>query len=334
MAARRFAERSATVAAVGVYTRSMLLPASVLELSAGLLGLFFGSFLNVCIARLPRHESIVSPRSRCPHCGHAIRWYDNLPVLSWLLLRARCRDCRELIATQYPLVELATGLWFGLGAGLTAARLSSLPAGAGYQYWGDAIVATLSFTALGFFLIGLMVMDWQTGLLPNAFTFSGLATAFFLIFARCIFLGTTEGQIILTGHHLRLSSPGSFADQGNVFLTGPEAVILGRLAAVCGVALLLLAVRGAYKRIRHRDGMGLGDVKMLAMIAAFVGFWPAILCLFLGILTASFYAVFLILRRGADATTRLPFGTFLGLGGLLTAIFGDRILADYVKLFQ
>jgi leader peptidase (prepilin peptidase)/N-methyltransferase len=131
---------------------------------------------------------------------------------------------------------------------------------------------------------------------------------------------------------LRLRSPGSFAAQGNVFLTGPEHLIFGRLAAVCGVAFLLLAVRWIYKALRKRDGMGLGDVKMLAMIAAFLGFWPAILALCAGVLTAAAYSVMLLAAKKATATTRIPFGSFLGIGGLFAAVFGERIIAAYTSL--
>jgi leader peptidase (prepilin peptidase) / N-methyltransferase len=302
----------------------------VLELFAFLLGLVFGSFLNVCIARLPKGESVVRPRSRCPGCGHAIRWYDNVPLVSWLVLRGRCRDCGGRIAGWYPAVELGVGVWFWLAvAGV------HLPAAASGEAWGTAVLGAIGFAVLGFLLIGLMAMDWQTGLLPDAFTGSGVAIGFLLVFARTIFLGRTEGQVILdTNHQLRLSSPGSFADQGNVFMTGPEAMILGRLAAVCGMALLLLAIRAAYKAVRHRDGMGLGDVKMLAMIAAFLGFWPAILALFAGVVLASGWAAMLLTRGRATATTRLAFGSFLGVGGLVVAMFGSRLIDSYMALFR
>jgi len=298
------------------------------------LGLLFGSFLNVCIARLPQGESIVKPRSRCPHCGKAIRWFDNIPVLSWLLLRGRCRDCKQPISIQYPLVELATGLWFAVagahfrhalhsGIDLTASQIAS------------ASIATLSFAILGFLLIGLMVMDWQTMLLPDAFTFTGIAIAFLRACIRAFFLGPTEDQIVLNStHQLRLSSPGSFASQGNIFLTGPEALLGGWLVSTLGAAAILLIVRWLYKLVRHREGMGLGDVKLLAMIAAFLGFWPAVLSLFAGVIFATIYALFLLARRQANAMTRLAFGSFLALGGLVAAIFGDRLIDAYRTLLH
>ncbi len=299
-------------------------------------GLAFGSFLNVCIARLPQGESVVTPRSRCMVCGRPIRWYDNLPLVSWVLLRARCRDCRTPISWQYPAVELATALWFALAADdvATVMKAASTTTVSG-EHWAIAIIGAVSFAVLGFMLIGLMVMDWQTGLLPDAFTFGGMAAAFFLVCSQAIFLGPGEGQIVLnTSKQLRLRSPGSFAAQGNVFLTGPESLIFGRLAAVCGVALLLLGVRWAYKAVRKRDGMGLGDVKMLAMIASFLGFWPAILALFVGVMTAAGYSLVLVARGRAGATTRIAFGSFLAVGGLVSAAFGAEAIAWYSGLLQ
>src|SRR5207302_8414898 len=135
---------------------------------------------------------------------------------------------------------------------------------------------------LGFLLIGLIVMDWQTMVLPDAFTLSGIAIAVFLVCIQAIFLGPNEDQVLLTKHSLHLTSPGGVTDRGNVFLTGPESLILGRIAAICGAALLLLLIGWLYRAVRHRVGLGLGDAALLAMIAAFLGFWPAVLSLFLG----------------------------------------------------
>nr|WP_218892225.1 A24 family peptidase [Granulicella arctica] len=298
------------------------------EIIGLLLGLLFGSFLNVCIARIPHSESIVKPRSRCPHCGKSIRWHDNIPVLSWLLLRGRCRECKAAISSQYPLVELATGIWFSI-AGAHLARLYAIPGDAAFNQLASATVAQILFIILGFLLIGLMVMDWQTQLLPDVFTFTGIAISFFLTCVQAFFLGPTEDRVILGAHHIRLASPGNVIDHGNVFFTGPENMINSWLFATVGAASILLLIRWLYKAIRHREGMGLGDVKLLALIAAFLGFWPAVLSLFLGVLLASSYAVILLIRGRAGATTRLAFGSFLCLGGLITALVGNRILETY-----
>jgi leader peptidase (prepilin peptidase)/N-methyltransferase len=309
----------------------------VYEAIGFLLGLVFGSFLNVCISRLPRHESIVRPGSRCPTCLTPIRWFDNIPLVSWILLRARCRDCHQPIPWRYPLVELATAIWFTI----QAARLYTVvhfyffdpTQSASSSYAPFAIIANLAVTILGFLLIGLIVMDWQTHLLPDAFTLTGIAAGLFLICTQAIFLGPTEDQIVLT-RPIHITSAGATTNPGNVFLTGPESLIGGRILAVIGVALLLLMVRWIYRAIRHREGMGMGDVKLLAMIAAFLGFWPAILSLFFGVLAASIYGAYLLVRGRAGMLSKLPFGSFLAAGGLIAAQVGDRIIDAYSQLLR
>jgi leader peptidase (prepilin peptidase)/N-methyltransferase len=309
-------------------------PSYVFELLGLVLGLLFGSFLNVCISRLPAHQSIVKPRSHCMACGHAIRWYDNVPVLSWMMLRGRCRDCKARISWRYPAVELAVGVWFAICANdlfsLELAKVSRLSGPTTGEY-----VDVAGFAILGFLLIGLMVMDWQTQRLPDAFTLSGIGIGLLLVCVQAFFLAPGEGDIVLnTTHQLRMSSPGSFASQGNVFLTGPEALILGRIAAIAGAALILLVVRWSYKALRKRDGMGLGDVKLLAMIAAFLGFGETLLALFAGVILASVYGLALVARRRASGASKLPLGSFLAAGGLLSALFGPQILAWYMGLLQ
>jgi leader peptidase (prepilin peptidase) / N-methyltransferase len=314
----------------------MLTPLA-LELSAFLIGLLFGSFLNVCISRLPDHRSINKPRSRCPHCLTTIRWYDNLPLLSWVILRARCRHCKQPISWRYPAVELAVGLWFASLAGSAFGDIplfrfaeNTLPLNAGNR---DATLLLLyiALAILGFLLIGLIVMDWQTHTLPDAFTLTGTLLGLLLICARAVFLGPHEDELLLHGRN-PLTSPGNVTDRGNVILTGPEHLILGRLLAIAAAAGILLLIRFLYKQLRHRDGLGLGDVKLIAMIAAFLGFWPAVLAFFLGAVLCSAYAVTLIARRRADALTRLPLGTFLSIGGLIAALVGTPLIAWYSSL--
>ena len=304
------------------------------ELSGFLLGLLFGSFLNVCISRLPAHESIVHPRSCCPHCRHAIRWYDNVPLLSWLLLRARCRDCKARISWRYPAVELLTGIWMMSAAG----RLYEVRYALAIDGWvlvpGET-VKTFAFAILGFLLIGLMVMDWQTQRLPDAFTLTGIAIGFLLTCMQAFFLAPGQGDIkIDTTHQLRMSSPGSFASQGNVFMTGTEAMIWGRILAICGAALLLFTISAIYKALRKRDGMGVGDIKLLAMIAAFLGFGESLFALFIGVVTAAVYGIILLARRRAGSQTRLPFGSFLCAGGLFAALRGPELIAWYTGLLH
>ena len=308
------------------------------EAAGLLLGLLFGSFLNVCIARIPKGESIVRPGSRCPHCGVAIRWYDNIPLLSWALLRGRCRSCKAPISWQYPAVELAAGLWSMVQAAqlweaFSYSLWSAGHAGTAFDV-ASQVILHLGLAVLGFLLIGLMVIDWQTMLLPDVLTFSGIAISFLLVCIQAVFLGPTEDQVILGAHHLRLASPGNVVDHGNVFLTGPENMLGTWLVATLGAASILLVIRWLYKLVRHREGMGLGDVKLLAMIGAFLGFWPAVLTLFLAVVLASACAIVLLLRRQAGGTTRLPLGSFLCIAGLITALVGGRVIDTYTSFLR
>ncbi|MEO6816329.1 MAG: prepilin peptidase [Edaphobacter sp.] len=293
-----------------------------------LLGLIFGSFLNVCIARLPLGQSVVHPRSRCPQCGAGILWYDNIPVLSWLLLRGRCRDCKHPISLQYPLVEIALGLWFMMQAG----EISTLLTFSKSPDLVSNVIVHVGIAFLGFLLIGLMVMDWQTQLLPDLFTLGGITVSFFLTCIRAIFLGPNEDDVILHNQQIQISSPGSSAGQGNVFLTGPERLLGEWLLAVFAAVVILLLVRWLYKALRHREGMGLGDVKLFGLLAAFLGFWPATLALFLGVLFASAYAVILLARGRARVASKLAFGSFLAAAGLIAALYGEKIINAYKTL--
>jgi leader peptidase (prepilin peptidase)/N-methyltransferase len=300
----------------------------VIELPAFLLGLLFGSFLNVCISRLPEHRSISAPRSQCPHCQTPIVWYDNIPLLSWILLRARCRGCGGAISWRYPAVELGYGCWLGFVA--HNARALLVP-GITTNAFGRGCVETVSLAVLGFLLIGLAVMDWQTYTLPDVFTITGIVVAFVLTCCSAFFLGPHVDEVLLHGQN-PLSSPGNVVDRGNVVLTGPEHLVLGRMFAIVCAGGIVLSVRYIYRQLRRREGVGLGDVKLVAMIAAFLGFWPAVLALFMGVVLSSMYAVPQLLRGRATATTRLPFGTFLSMGGLIAAVTGAHLIAWYSSL--
>lgn len=315
----------------GPYTSSVSLT-HYFELIGFVLGLLFGSFLNVCIARLPSHQSIVQPRSHCMACGRTIGWYDNLPLVSWLLLRARCRECKAAISWRYPAVELAVGIWFAVCVNRAVVAMGNASSAMGHASSaignasslttvygsGGAVLATdavaaLSMAILGFLLIGLMVMDWQTQRLPDAFTITGIVVGFAL---ACV-----QAFLLVPG--------GSY-----IFLTGTGALLLERLVAIAGAALLLLAIRWLYKVLRRRDGMGLGDAKMLAMIAAFLGFSEALLALFIAVVAASVYGLALLASRRASSSTRLPLGSFLAAGGLFAALFGPRIVGWYIGLLR
>jgi leader peptidase (prepilin peptidase)/N-methyltransferase len=189
----------------------------------------------------------------------------------------------------------------------------------------------VSALILGFLLIGLLVMDWQTHTLPDAFTLTGIALGFVLICCQAVFLGPHQDEMLLQGRN-PLTSPGNVTDRGNVILTGPEHLVLGRLLAVVLAGASLLIISLVYKKLRRRDGLGLGDAKLAAMIAAFLGFWPAVLALFLGFVLCSIYALTLMARGKATLRKRLPLGTFLCIGGLIAALVGTPVIAWYSSL--
>ena len=277
-----------------------------------LLGLLFGSFLNVCISRLPAHRSVIAPRSHCNSCGNLIRWYDNIPIFSWIALQARCRHCDAIIPWRYPAVELLTGLWFAKASALMWAYWNAYTLSYGYIIYSikmpsSCSVDAIAFALLGFLLIGLMVMDWQTQRLPDAFTITGIVLGFALACVRTIFHEPDQSPITL---------------------------ILRRIASIAAAALILLIIRWSYKALRKQEGMGLGDVKLLAMIAAFLGLSQTIVALFAAVIAASLYGIAQLARRRVHTTSRLPFGSFLAAGGLFAALFGPPIVAWYMTILR
>jgi leader peptidase (prepilin peptidase)/N-methyltransferase len=282
-----------------------------------LLGLAFGSFLNVCISRLPRHESIVQPGSRCPKCRNAIRAWDNVPVLSWMFLRGRCRVCRWRIPWRYPAVEVATAALF---------LLCFLQFGLTISSAGVAVFC--------FLMLGLAVMDAETMRLPNAFTWPGIGLG-------VVFAGITGGEIVdrLGAGFLAF---GSIGTESEVWFPLPfglgaavPAMLLSAFWALLA-ALLILAVRWIYFAVRHREGMGLGDAKLLAMIAAWLGPQFALLSLFLGVVGAAMVGLAWMILRGRRSalTMRLPFGAFLCAAAIFAVFAGRPILEWYLMFFR
>lgn len=243
---------------------------------------------------MPRHESIVRPGSRCPRCRAPVGALDNVPILSWVLLRGRCRHCKERIAWRYPAVEVATAALF---------LLCYLRFGLTFQGITTAILC--------FLLLGLAVMDAETMRLPDAFTLPGIALGI-------LYSGFYEAYF--SGY---LRHP--------VF----SKMLLAAIVAA-GAALLLLLIRWLYFAIRHKEGLGMGDVKLIAMIAAWLGAAPAILTLLLGALAAAFYGIAVVaLARGSRPmrSARLPFGSFLCAAALYTIFAGDPMIRWYLHFY-
>lgn len=245
------------------------------------MGLIVGSFLNVCIGRLPAGESVVSPGSRCPSCRVAIRWYDNIPILSYVILGGRCRACRASISVRYPLTEAITAVAFLLQAAATGDDFGLL-------------AARLLFTAM---LIALFGTDLETQRLPNVITLPGIAIGFALS------LGLPPGPV--------------------------DSAIGASLGAS-----VLLVIRWAWRKATGVDGMGLGDVKMLAMIGAFLGWRQVIVVLFLSSLTGAVFGVALTLTRRRSLQHRLPFGTFLAVAAYAASMVGESLAAWYWQFYQ
>jgi leader peptidase (prepilin peptidase) / N-methyltransferase len=262
-----------------------LLEAHLLEACLALLfGLLIGSFLNVCIYRLPQDLSVVRPRSYCPACSHPIAWYDNVPLLSFALLRGRCRHCQAAISVRYPVVELMTG-------GLFFAIVSRL---------GPSLAAG-KFCLLGALLVGLTFADLEARILPDEFTLGGTAAA--LVLAWFVPINDVFSM---------------FFPRGNPHWTWVGEALLGALVP----GFFLWFGGWLYFRLRHREGLGLGDVKLVAMVGAFLGLHGALLTLIAGSLAGSLIGYGYIRFAHKDpATYELPFGTFLGLAGIVVVLY-------------
>lgn len=260
-------------------------------LLAALGGLLIGSFLNVCIYRMPRDLSVVRPRSYCPACEHPIAWYDNIPLASFAALRGRCRHCGARIPWRYPVVELLTGLFFLLAVWQSGV---SLPAG-----------KLCLFSAL---ILGLMFADLEQRILPDEFTLGGAAAGLALAAARPP----------VGGWSTLILPPAAHPAFAGLIESAAAAVFTGGVMWLVGLV---------YERIRKREGLGFGDVKMVAMIATFLYLQPTLLALILGSTLGSLGGLAYILVTRKDASTyELPFGTFLGAGALIVAWLGPRFL--------
>jgi leader peptidase (prepilin peptidase)/N-methyltransferase len=259
-------------------------------------GLVIGSFLNVCIHRWPRGRSVIKPRSHCVRCRKPIAWYDNIPLVSYLLLKGRCRHCGRRISIRYPAVELITGLvffFFVRTLGPTAAALKMCV-----------------FSAI---LLGLAFSDLEKRLLPDELTLGGVVIGFvFSIFVRV---------------------PDLFIEEVLRLATGASGRGLWMLESACSGLLPALILWGAgwlYEKVRHREGLGFGDVKLVAMVGSFVGLQNALLTLIVGSVAGTILGYGYIKATGKDASTYpLPFGTFLGLSALAVALAGQKILGWY-----
>ena len=240
-------------------------------------GAMVGSFINVCIHRLPREESVVFPASHCPHCQSPIRPYDNIPLFSFIFLKGRCRSCHHPIAWRYPLVELA----HGLGGLLLVWQ---------FGFSAQAAVYALFLAAL----IAVIFIDLSHQIIPDVITLPGMA------------IGLVAAATVL---------PPGWANAMTGLLLGGG---LFYIVAVLSVVLL------------KKEGMGGGDIKLIAMIGAFLGWEATLLTIFLAALTGSVVGIFLILARGRSRAEPIPFGPFLAMGAMISLFWGGTILRWYL----
>ncbi len=239
-------------------------------------GAVIGSFLNVCIHRLPRGSSIVWPASACPHCGRALAWYENVPLVSYAALGGRCRTCRGPISIRYPIVELLTALLFV----------------AAWRFYGPGPLLA-SRLVFGCALVVLFAVDLEHHLLPNVITLPGIVAGFAFSW---------------------IGPPGWRASLAGLLLGGG----------------ILYGIAAAYFWWRKEEGLGMGDVKMLAMIGAFLGWQLALVTLVLSSVAGSIIGLGLMVVKGRDMKYALPFGTFLAIGAAMAATLGPWLLAWYV----
>jgi leader peptidase (prepilin peptidase)/N-methyltransferase len=269
---------------------------------ATLFGLVIGSFLNVCIVRIPERKSIVMPASACPKCGAAIKPWDNIPVASWLLLGGKCRSCKTEISWMYPVVELLTAaLFWGCycAFGLTTEALK----------WAifSALVIVLVFT------------DMRERILPDVINFSGFAVGLLLRLVT----KPSDGIALWIANR--------------IFDFPPPTPVISLADALLGAAFgsgLLWLVAEAYFRLRGREGMGLGDVKMMLMAGAFLGLKRTLLTILAGSVLGSVLGLAFMLAKGKGSDYELPFGTFLGMAAVLVMFFGTPLVNWYLSLMM
>jgi leader peptidase (prepilin peptidase) / N-methyltransferase len=295
------------------------------------LGLSFGSFLNVCIYRLPLGLSVVTPRSACPRCKRAIAFYDNLPVISWLVLRGRCRNCKTRISARYLFIELLTGILF-----------------LGCYWYAGLTLATLKFCVFGFLLLGLIFTDAETKLLPDKLTLPGLALG--IAFSLLVPVNDVAAQFLPNMVNLPFSAEIS-------------SRLLSLLDSLLGAALGASFIYGAgavYLRWRGMEGMGFGDVKLMAMVGAFLGMKLTIFTIFTASIAGSVFGLATVgmvwikrthrfmhrlanlqaaRRRGWQSAQmvyrhyQMPFGVFLGSMALLALFVGNPFLRWYGRFW-
>jgi len=270
----------------------------MIKIIVTLLGLIFGSFLNVCIVRVPRRESVVSPGSHCPSCSAPVRWHDNIPVLSYILLRGRCRNCGERISMLYPTVEILTALVFLLGF----ARYGPTP----------EFVKNVVFTML---MIVLIFTDLRERRIPHRITVPAIALGIALSF----WLPVDDRPV------------GWLLSRCGVF---PSPVLLSLTGSLVGALIgggLFFVVGEVFYRLRHKEGLGFGDVMLMLVVGTFLGPPLTLMTILLGSLLGSLIAIPLAAVSSKFRNYQWPYGTFLGIAAIYASIGGEALLRAYLE---
>lgn len=267
--------------------------------AAAVFGLVFGSFLNVCIVRLPQHESVVRPRSRCPRCGIPICWYDNLPVLSYIVLRGKCRQCHKFISAVYPLVEILT-------AGLFVAAFAEFGATRAFV---KAVVFTMLMTVVVF-------SDFRERIIPHSVTLFGIALGLILSLVVPVNDGLTEWSFRRFG----------------VTLHGPVSSLAGAVAGGIFGAGLLYGVAWLFRRFGNpeKEYLGFGDVMLMLTVGVFLGIPLTYLTILIGSLAGMLVAVPVTLVSRRFRHYAWPYGSFLGLAAIYACFAGQSLIASYL----
>lgn len=286
--------------------RAFDLPLPIVCAFFGAVGAIIGSFLNVVIHRVPLEQSVVFPNSACPNCKSAIKPYDNIPVISYLILRGRCRNCGVPISARYPAVEALTAAVFIIVT------------------WHDGLSFALGFDLIFVAaMIALIFIDAEHMILPNVITYPGVV---FAVIARLAIP-------YLTG-------PAHFDDLPQLLTLFPTLPVWA--VSLIGAAIGALAGGGSlwlmgfmWEKLRGIEAMGFGDVKMMLMVGAFLGWRLTVLTILLGAFTGSIAGILVMYRRGSrNMQMMLPFGIFLGIGAILSLLVGSRIITWYASMFR
>lgn len=273
-------------------------PALIVYSTAAVFGLILGSFLNVCIARLPRNQSIVSPRSHCPRCKKPIRWYDNVPVLSYVFLAGRCRDCRERISPVYPLVEILTAAILVV----TLARWGLTP-------------SFVKFGAFNLLLIILIFTDLRERRIPHALTLLGTSAGLLLSLLVPVDNRPLEWALRHAG----------------IFLEGPASSLVGAISGAFLGGGFFYAVGEIFFKLRKKEGLGFGDVMLMLMVGSFLGIPLTLMTIFLGSLAGTLVGGTLHLVSKRYREYEWPYGSFLGAAAIYTGLGGNALFDAYLR---